>query len=126
MGRTMAKNTFQYVEGHVDQKRFEDALDFLIAIEPDPEEFSEKCVRLGLDEGEEYEKIRQEYAESIRCVKLAIQQYARQITPPTVEAMQDVFYRIVRSPKYQSSTVAASVCYSSLNRYWAGINGWRH
>ncbi len=120
----MIENNFHYTTGHVDENTLEAALDFLIAIEPDPDEFVEECARLGVDDTEQYKSLQMQHAVSIKCAKAALKQYGRQITPATVEAMRDKFYEIVRSPKYQVSVVSVSVSYTSLNRAWDGINGW--
>jgi hypothetical protein len=77
---------FSYTNGKVDQRTLEAALDFLVSIEPDPEEFAIACARRGLDDRVEYRKIITTHAASIAGAEAALTQYARQISPATPDA----------------------------------------
>jgi hypothetical protein len=66
---------FSYTGGKVDQRTLEAALDFLVAIEPDPEEFAADCARRGVDDRVEYKKIITANATSIAAAQGALTQY---------------------------------------------------
>ncbi|MDE2344401.1 MAG: hypothetical protein KGL63_13620 [Betaproteobacteria bacterium] len=109
----------------VDRLILEKALDFLISIEPDPEEMAKTCAEKGLDEREYYNKIQQLHEHDIKVAKAVLRQYAEQIVPRNREEMQRHFYSITNSKKYRRSQLVLSVTYASLNREWRGINEWQ-
>ena len=116
--------TFRYDGGRADEKTLVAALQFLVSIEPDPQEFAERCMERGLDEGEEYDKLMKSHAVGIAAAKNAIKAFAEQLRPPTAKAMQDVYYRLTRLPKFRGAT-ARSVASRALDRGWRGIHGWQ-
>jgi hypothetical protein len=119
------KNEFIYDGGNVSKADFVAAIDFLIAIEPEPSRFHEVCVSLGIDPDKEYAKLCEAHSASIANAKAAIRQYGRQIKPTTKKAMQDVYYEVLNAQKYENGPVQASMRYSVVNRLWDGINGWQ-
>lgn len=106
---------FSYNGGSVSKEKLEEALDFLVDLEPNPDSISAE---------EEYEKNRKIYKESIEQARVAARKYGEQIRPQTLEAMQEVFYSITNSPKYLQSAIHTSVAYSTLNSCWDGIGPW--
>jgi len=104
------------VNGKVDRSMLEGALDFLISLEPDPE--SPDAIEL-------YDLNREKYKSEVVKANKIIRLYGEQIEPKTLEHMQEKFYEIVNSSKYQQSSLHSSVVYSSLSYGWNGIGAWQ-
>ncbi|MEM1182101.1 MAG: hypothetical protein AAGM22_27380 [Acidobacteriota bacterium] len=99
----------------ITDSELESALDFLIAIEPDPGD---------VDSTEHYASMMERYQSQIVQAKSVIRQYGEEIRPRSLEAMQRTFYAIANSPKYRKTAIHASVARSALETGWVGINGW--
>lgn len=106
---------FSYSGGQVSRALLDDALEFLISLEPDPDSPE------GMDE---YEANCRRFDKNLSMADAAIRRFGEQIEPQTLEAMQNVYYSITNSPKY-SSPVHCSVVSSSLNHCWSGIGPWQ-
>ncbi|MDR5809294.1 hypothetical protein [Caballeronia sp. LZ019] len=91
-------------------------LDWLISIEPEPEE---------LDTMDDYERLMLPHQRRIEPAGTLLRQYGQQIRPATVEALRDEFYSITESDKYAFDPKAESVARSALSSAWAGLNGWQ-
>ena len=106
---------FFYNDGTVSKELLEQAIDFMISIEPDPE--------LLISE-QEYEAILERYESQIKMVNKAVRQYAYQIQDKTLKNMQEEFYSITNQPKYTQSYIRQSVAYNLLHHQWDGIGPW--
>lgn len=51
--------------------------------------------------------------------------FGSSIEPLTLDAMQSVFYKVVKSPRYSVNPDAQSCVYTCLNRAWRGIGPWQ-
>lgn len=111
----MVIKTFFYSGGEVSRWLLGTAIDFLIAIEPDPE---------VVIEHREYEEIMKKYETEIMMAEAAIRHYGEQIKDKTLANMQKEFYSITNLPKYQKSYIHQSVAYTVLNSQWHGIGPW--
>lgn len=113
--KTIHNNIFlSDINDRVGLHLLEQALDFLISIEPDP-----------LLSPEDADKIYEKYKEEIKRAKEIVRLYGEQIELKSLDNMQRIFYQICNSKKYQQSTIHASVVYSVLNYTWHGIGPWR-
>jgi hypothetical protein len=91
----------------------EAALDYMIAIEPDP------------TSDEPYDNHLERHSKGIDRANSILRLYGQQIVPPTLEAMREAFYGFTNSVKYRQSATSISVARASLNEAWNGINGWK-
>jgi hypothetical protein len=91
-----------------DQVEF--ALDFFILMETNPSDYQVMKVR---------------NAQVISQHNATVKQFGEEITPLTLENMQDVFYSFTNSTKYLRSRVACSVARTVLSSNWHGIGDWR-
>lgn len=107
---------FFYDGGKVSKELLEEAIDFMISIEPNTESLT--C-------DQEFKESRNKYKAEINMVYAAIRQYGRQISNKTLVNMQDIFYSIINSDKYLQSPKHGSVAYTLLNHCWNGIGAWR-
>lgn len=105
--------SFSYHGGPVSHADLERALDFLVAIEPDPES--------EID----YREAMLPYKEQTDMANRLIRQFGEQIEPKTLEHMQDVFYSFTNSTKYRATSLSISVVYSALNFGWKNIGPWQ-
>lgn len=113
----MTKNQlkFEYDGGIVSRSKLEEAIDFFISIEPQP----------GIENGrEEYESNLVRYKKEIELANSAIRNYAKQISPLTIEKMQDEFYSFTNSEKYLQSMIHCSVASSVLSTNWNRVGPW--
>ena len=105
-----------YSGGPVDRDLVQAALDFMVHIQPSSED---------PDGGEKYAIALDEYAETISKAKSIFRAFGAMIEPQTLENMQQVFYRVVNSPRYGDDADARSCVYACLNRAWIGIGPWQ-
>jgi hypothetical protein len=105
--------TTQFSNFKISRQQLEEAIDFMISIEPDPEIIMEHT---------DYKKIMKKHAKKIQEAELIVKQYGNQIAD---EEMQNEFYSIVQSKKYRQSAKHQSVAYTALNDGWHGIKGWQ-
>lgn len=113
---TLNINILNYDGAHVSRELLEEAIDFMISLEPDPE---------SLRASEEYEENLDYFKSEIHQVKQIIRQFGEQIHPRTLENMQTVFYSVTNSKKYLASAIHCSVAYSCLESGWNGIGPWQ-
>jgi len=105
-----------YKGGSVDRELVQAALDFMVAIQPasdDP------------DGGAKYVAALNEHGLTISSAQKILRSFGEMIEPPTLEAMQIIFYRVVDSPRYSVSADTRSCVYSCLNRAWTGVGPWQ-
>lgn len=107
---------FNYDGGPVSRQFLEEALEFLISLEPESD---------SSDAREVYDRNFQIYEKEIAMAEAAIRRYGEQIEPQTLEAMRSVYYSITNSPKFLSSAMRCSIVTSTLNSCWDGIGQWR-
>lgn len=100
----------------VDESLLEKALDFMISLEPDPE--SPAAVK-------DYELALEANKDAVQKAKAIMRMYGRQITPLSLERIQEVFYDITDSGKYSSTRINCSVARACLTDAWHGIGDWR-
>jgi hypothetical protein len=106
----IAPNTSELNEEHV-----RSALDFLIAVEPDPPPESR----------EEYEAATEPYRQQTATAMATLRSFADQTQPMTLDQMQADYYGFTNDPRYLvSSDVLAIVC-GALSEAWTGVGPWR-
>jgi hypothetical protein len=93
-----------------------EALDFLIAIDPDESEL-EAC---GFDHDKALGKYRKEADAAI----LTLRRYAEAIAPLTLPAMQEEYYSFTNDFHYLLTGNTVAVVTSSLNKAWDGVGPW--
>ena len=106
---------FVYSGGEVSRPILEDALEFLISIEPDPDSPTAM---------EDYAENMRKHEKAVSMANEALRQYAEQIEPQTLSAMQNAYYSITNSSKFTSSAIRVSVVTSVLNSAWNGVGPW--
>ncbi len=97
-------------EGHV-----REALDFLIAVEPDP----------APDTREEYEAATAPYRSQVASAMATLRRFAERTTPMTLQQMQAEYYGFTNDPRYLRTPEMSSVVTGSLNEAWDGVGPWR-
>ena len=91
------------------------ALDFLIAVEPEPPPESRA----------EYEQLTAPYREQIAAAMATLRAFARQTRPMSLERMQAEYYGFTNDPRYLVSADVAAVVRGELNEAWNGVGPWR-
>lgn len=114
--RKKLKASFFYNGGYVTRAMLEKAIDFIIILEPDPDDPNSDKI---------YSRRCKVYSDDIEMAEDAIRQYGDQIEPKTLENMQEEFYAITNSTKYRQTLIHNSVAYSCLNHGWDRIGPWR-
>lgn len=105
----------KYDGGVVTRALMEDALDYFISIEPDPEkDIDYEAYMAGFSNDECFMK-----------AHLVLRRFGEEISPRTLEKMQAVFYSITGSPKYLNSSSRCVIARAYLARAWNGIGDWR-
>lgn len=113
----LTSNIIGYDGGFVTRELVEEAIDFMISLEP---------IDSGApDADEEYKSNTELYWNEIIKAKQIFKKFAEQITPLTLENMQKIFYSITKSEKYYSSAIYHSVAYSCLESSWNNVGPWR-
>ncbi len=95
-----------------------EALDFLVEIEPDPEDDT-------IDEYEDYYAYLAPWQADIDRAMATLRQYAAQKQPRSLPEMQDEYYGIVHDDRLPEDDKALSVASSALTQAWDGIGPWR-
>ena len=104
-----------YSGGPVDRELVQAALDFMVAIQPPADD---------PDGGEKYAVALDEHADTIGKAQAVFRAFGEAVEPRTLEVMQQIFYKLVDSPRY-SADEARSCVYACLNRAWRGIGPWQ-
>ena len=92
-----------------------EALDFLVAIEPDPPS----------DTREQYLAAVAPPLQESAAALATLRRFAKQAWPMTLEQMQALYYRFTRDTRYMRSAVACSVVTTVLNQAWNGVGPWQ-
>jgi len=96
------------------------ALDFLIAIEPDPDDDTlDNLDDAACDALMEANVARGE------AVTAVLRRYAEQRQPETLESMQAAYYGFTNDPRYLVNAHVSAVVTSTLGQAWDGIGPWR-
>jgi hypothetical protein len=95
-------------------KSFNDALDYLVKIEPDP---------ASIDSVAEYDQHMAPHADGIAKARAAIRAHGEALAPRGLGALQDAHARAVQS--CGRDALAASVVASTINSAWDGLAGWQ-
>lgn len=105
----------RYAGGGVSWALMEDALDYFVSIEPDPERVID------------YDTYMSQFKNDECFIKshLILRRFGEQIFPKTLSNMQDVFYSITNLPKYLSDAGCCSTVRSYLNDALNGIGPWK-
>jgi hypothetical protein len=90
------------------------ALDFLVAVEPNPSVFTEG----------EYDAATMQYQEEIKLATLTLTGFALQRQPLNPEDMRSLYERFVRMPRYRRCRAAAAVA-GSLSKAWDKVGPWQ-
>jgi hypothetical protein len=106
----VAPNTTELDEDHV-----RSALNFLIAIEPDPPS----------ETREEYEAAIQPYRQDIAAAISTLRLFVTRTPPMTLEQMQRDYYGFTNDPRYLRSSQVSSIVRGALDEAWNGVGEWR-
>jgi hypothetical protein len=93
----------------ITRDQVEYAIDFFILMESTPRD---------------YDQLKIHNRAVIAQHNATIKQFGMEISPLTLENMQDVFYSFTNSTKYLRSRVACSVARTVLSSNWHGIGDW--
>jgi hypothetical protein len=99
----------------LDEDHVRAALDFLIAVEPEPPPESR----------EEYEELIEPYREQIAAAMATLRGFAEQTRSMTLEQLQADYYGFTNGPRYLVSANVAAVVQGALNEAWSGAGPWR-
>ena len=91
------------------------ALDFLIAIEPDPPASSR----------EEHEAATARYRPQIDLAIATLRRFAEQTVPLTLEQLQRDYYATTNHPRYLTSATVSAIVTGALNEAWDGVGPWQ-
>ncbi len=92
-----------------------EALDFLIAVEPDPPASSR----------EEHEAATAQYRLRIDLPMATIRRFAEQTVPLTLEQLRRDYYATTNHPRYLTSPTVSAIVTGPLNEAWDGVGLWR-
>lgn len=95
-------------------KAFDDALAYLVKIEPDP---------ASIDSMADYDAHMAQHAAGIAQARAAIRAHGEALAPRGLGALQDAHARAVRG--CGQDMLAASVVTSNINQAWDGLAGWQ-
>jgi len=94
------------------------ALAFLIAIEPDPDDDDiESC--------EDYEAYMAQVQPDITRAMATLRGFAAQGQPQTLGEMQKAYYEFTNDGRYLKTAVMSGVVTSALRDAWDGVGPWR-
>lgn len=113
----LAANIVNYNGDPVTRQLVEEAIDFMISLEP--------IDSSSPNADEEYKSNNQLYRNEIIKAQQIFKKFGEQISPLTLENMQEVFYSITKSEKYSSSMIYQSVAHSCLESSWDKIGPWQ-
>ena len=102
-------------EGLLTEKDVREALDFLVAVEPDPPSASR----------EDYEAAIARFRPQVERAMATLRAFALQAQPLTLERMQAAYYGFANDPRYLASAAVSSIVTGSLNEAWNGVGPWR-
>lgn len=105
-----------YNGGLVDRALAEVALDFMVSLEPDPDD-PNGC--------HAYEKSTASYEPVIKKAMLILRSFGESIEPRDLETMQEVFYSFSNSLKYRATAQSIGCVRACLSSAWDGIGPWR-
>lgn len=96
-----------------------EALAFLIAIEPDPDDDSD------IDTVEDYEAYMAPFSRDIDRAMATLRRYAAQRQPRTLQEMQEDYYTFTNDDRYLDTSAMSAVVTSALRDAWQGVGPWR-
>jgi hypothetical protein len=99
----------------LDEDHVRSALDFLIAVEPDPPPESR----------EEYKAATEPYRQQIAAAMATLRAFAEQTQPMTLEQMQADYYGFTNDPRYLVSSDVSAIVRGALSEAWNGVGPWR-
>jgi hypothetical protein len=106
----IAPDTSELNEDHV-----RSALDFLIAVEPDPPPESR----------EEHEAATEPDHQLIVAAMATLRSFADQTQPRTLDQMQADYYGFTNDPRYLVSFDVLAIVRGALGEAWNGVGPWR-
>ena len=95
-----------------------DALTFLIAIEPDPDDDD-------IDSGEAYEGYIARFQADIARAMATLRGFAEQRQPQTLIEMREIYYEFTNDERYLETAEMSGVITSALRDAWHGVGPWR-
>ena len=110
MPEYIVPNTSELDEDHV-----RSALDFLIAVEPDPPPESR----------EGYEAATEPYRQQIAAAMATLRAFAEQTQSMILEQMQATYYGFTNDPRYLVSSDVSAIVRGALSEAWNGVGPWR-
>ena len=102
--------------------QFVKALEFLVQIEPDPEELALRAAEEGIDDMDLYRALRKPHEASILDAHAAIRAYGEEIAPEGLEYMRGELYDLVQM---NWTAIRQIVMVSVTNELWDGLGNWR-
>ena len=94
----------------------QDALGFLVDIEPAPD---------ACDSVAEYDALMAPHASAIAAAKATIRGYGEQLAPRGLAYMQGACKRVVSGKVARRSMLAGSIVSANVNGAWDGLGGWQ-
>lgn len=101
---------------------FVNALQFLVQIEPDPEELAFQAMEAGIDDVDLYDALQKPHEAAILNAHSAIRAYGEEIAHEGLEYMQGKLYDLV---KEDWSPIRENVMVAVTNQLWDGLGEWR-
>jgi hypothetical protein len=95
-----------------------EALAFLVAIEPDPDDDD-------IDSSEDYEAYMARFQPDIERAMATLRAFAVQRQPQSLIEMRETYYGFTNEDRYLEAAKIAGVIRSALSEAWDGIGPWR-
>lgn len=103
-------------------EEFVRALEFLVEIEPDPEQLAELAARAGIDDMMMRRELQAPCKDKIEAAHEAIRAYGQHIAHQGLAYMQNQLYDLIEQ---DWSAMRQSVMVSTTNQLWNGLGDWR-
>lgn len=104
----------------IDVQDVHDALEFLIAIEPDPNDDDN-----DIDTVEDYEAYMAPFSQDVGRAMATLRGFAEQRQPRTLQEMQEDYYSFTNDDRYLDTSEMSGVVTSALRDAWKGVGLWQ-
>jgi hypothetical protein len=104
----------------IDAEDVHDALEFLIDIEPDPEDDDN-----DIDTVEDYDAYMEPFSQDVGRAMTTLRRFAEQRQPRTLPEMQEDYYSFTNDDRYLDTSETSAVVTSALRDAWGGVGPWR-
>lgn len=104
----------------IDVNDVHEALEFLVAIEPDPNDDDN-----DIDTVEDYEAHMAPFSQDVGRAMATPHRFAEQKQPRTLQEMQEDYYSFTNDDRYLNTSAMSAVVTSALRDAWKGVGPWR-